>query len=903
MKKFAIILIVILTSGLKLYSQTEYNTYVVSFWFARNTTYVSPLKLDGFSVTISGDKISLPDGVNSNKSVYYIRDYPGTFPPASEKVYLNGSIERWYNSSLQTRKTYTNESIDYLGTENDFFFPGYGCYLEMHYYGYTLKKPQLADGSYTGAHCKSDTIGIKYTSLTQYKNYNLYVGVKNADGTFTWNSSATKSITNGNADPATGIISFSYADFAGSTTSNMYGKKFYLAAKGGNLTPAAYPTAQPLGEETGPFIFYPPFPDPTVTPTSPTCKGYTDAAIRLDFSTDSVSRYDFSISKLVKKADPADDCNSTYGAGGVGTPSDNNYCFTGEGASISGTTSNSYIIINNDALGDDPSKNNGTGLKGYFGAGDYEITAELKSKYGLSCVFYKIVNIPEAPELVLDTAYAKNNYTWGDSIYQVRGYGASDTIVIKAGGGHVPYNYSVDNGTTYSASTNNTTYLYTGVTAGSYTVRITDAHLCAAQNNKTIPITVKQPATLSITGFVTDTVSCHTSNIGTHDDGTIQFGIKGGIGPYDISLQTASNIVSPQDDNNVVLDGLSSGNYKIIVKDKYISGWDSSINLTSYTQLGFNSMTASDKHWPNCIGGSDGYIKVSGYGGKPFSATNYKFGVINSSDTTWADADSITSLNALQPYTIVIKDQLGCEDTVMNIVVPQNPDPLRIILTDTISPTCYTYSDGKAIFTGTNGWPFSYGYVFTLKDITTQDETQQNAYTAQFGDLPKGMYQITIKDKYDCEINDYYRDTISLSEPLQITIATSSTQVSRKGLYNGRIQAVLSGGNQKYRYEWYSGLSALSDSLIKSGTTKDTAFIDQLGTGDYLLRVQDTCGCNNGQGEDAWLEWETHISEPTLALGFTVTEHKDITCNGMSDGRFIVEGYGGWGNNYRYGLV
>lgn len=644
------------------------------------------------------------------------------------------------------------------------------------------------------------------------------------------------------------------------------------------------------------------FPPPTVSANPPSCKGYFDASVTLGFNVDDVTRYNFSISKLVKKANSTDKCSETNGAGGVGNPSDDNYCFTGEGASISGIMSNSSITIDNNALLDDGTKPNGTGLKDHFGAGDYEITAELKPSYGISCIFTTIISIPEAPELILNSASPKNSYTWDGKTYQIKGYGDTDAIEINLSGGHPPYRYSVDNGTTYSIATNNTTYLYNDVYAGNHTVRITDAHNCKSQGDKTIPIQMEQPDTITIKGFEVDSVSCHINNAGVHDDGRIQFEIKGGIGPYNITLNTLSNTGSNPAGNFAQLEDLQVNSYNVIVRDRYITSWDSIVNVPSHSQLGFKSITDTALHWPNCIGGSDGYINLGGYGGKFFNEPNYQFGILNTSDTSWSSNNTILNLDALHPYSLVIKDQLGCNSRVDNIIIPQNPNPLKSTLNQITPPLCYTFSDGKAQFTGSNGRPFSSGYDFALRNIGTHDEYTYRAFTHQFEGLKKGIYEISIKDQYDCVINNYYRDTIEIGEPDQIDIQTTTTQVSRKGLHNGSIHADLSGGNNSYEYQWYKGLAAISDSLIKSGTTDNSTLIDNLSVGDYLLQVKDINGCNNGQGDEAWFEWTTHISEPAKALSFTVKELKNVSCKGLENGRLVVEGTGGWGNNYRYGL-
>jgi hypothetical protein len=908
MKKILLILLFI-PLVISSYAQNNYVQYKLGLWFERNTSYVAPLKLEGFSVVISNDTIKLPDGINTNSFMYYIKSYPGYMP---QKIKIKGKLYRYMSGDNNPKETYSAnyDTIMYYGNPYKSFFSGGACDFRVDYYPWGLTAPVL-DKSYTAYQCINDYINIKYTDLAPNMYYSIFVGTKKANGTYNWGTSHIKYIYNENSSPISGSFSIAYSNLGpADSLKNWIGKELYFAAKGGNELSTYnyyqyyYEKDLPMGEPIGPFVFYPPFPAPKITPISPSCKDSTDASVRLDFSTDSVSRYDFSIFKLVKKSNASDPCTVSPSAGNVDSPSDPMYCFDGRGASISGTSSNSTILINDSVLGN--SKYFGSGLKNQFGAGDYELYIELKAKYGISCVFDTIFNIPDAPELILKSANAKNNYiSWDDASFQIRGYGATDTIAIELSGGHPPYRYSLNNGTAYSDTIRDTTNNYTDVAAGSYTVRVTDAHDCKAQGNKTIPIVMSQPDSITISGLVVDSVSCHSNNLGNdgrHSDGNIQFSVKGGIGPYNITVENEPYLGTSDNEGDVLLPGFAAKSYKVTVNDKYISARDSTITVPSHKQLQFNPIPDSKKYWPPCIGGNNGSLKVSGNGGKPFADNPYKFGVIGVTDTTWADKDSIIDLEALVSYKIVVKDRLSCH-AVQNITIPQNPNPLKIVLVDTIPPVCNTYDNGKASFTGINGLPFAKGYNFSLTNVVNPEDNQEKtAVTAQFDGLIKGKYEITIKDSNDCAINNYYRDTIFISEPEQIVIKDSVRQVSRKGLHNGYIQATFSGGNKKYWVEWYRGLPALNDSLIKADTTSNVTFIDNIGVGDYLLRVADTCGCNNGEGKGAWLEWETHISEPTQDLGFTVTEYKNVTCKGLSNGRLIIEGKGGWGNNYRYGL-
>jgi hypothetical protein len=660
------------------------------------------------------------------------------------------------------------------------------------------------------------------------------------------------------------------------------------------------------GELSSSVYFVPAFPNPSVYPEPPTCNGFHDAGLDIYFNTSNYNNYVFSISKLIPKTGGS--CSNTYGAGGVGDPIDPGYCFTGEGASIicsSADIASGHIIIDNSKLYNG-TKDNGSGLTGQFGAGFYELSAEAVDTG--SCVFKKIIGINETPELVLRAATPENSYVWNGETFNINGYGGADAIAISLTGGTHPYRYWVGNNLVFYG--NDTSFLYPGVIAGHYVVSIADAYNCPVTNNNQT-VDMKQPDPISIVAVAHDTISCHADNSGTHDDGSIQLQIHGGIGPYNVTTNPSVNSVFSNLDNNMNLTGFSALPYSLTIRDKYISQKDFPVTLTSRPRLGLNPIAELDKTWPPCIEGEGGTVKVSGYGGSPYeSHGRYKFVVESITDTVKADTAVLENLKAIT-YNILIRDKRGCGDTTNNVKIPQNPRPLQLVLVDTIPPVCYNYNDGKADFTHRNGVSLNadtsiHQFNYVLNNLPGTLEYSQSHLacdTGKFDQIRRGWYRIEISDSDDCTINYAYSDTIFLSQPDPIGIKTMVHYASMKGAKDGRLKATFSGGNKKYKFEWYKIISAAADSFIASGITIDTTSISGLVRGDYLLRVQDTCGCSNGQGEtNAWLEWVCTIREPEQALGFTLLERKNASCSGLSDGRIVIDGIGGWGNMYRYGL-
>jgi hypothetical protein len=641
------------------------------------------------------------------------------------------------------------------------------------------------------------------------------------------------------------------------------------------------------------------FPNPAITYQQPSCKGGNDSKIFLNFpEVDNINNYILSITKLVKKVNS--NCVSSYAESLSSSEDYLEYCHGNTGDVIG--ENNTTITITKDNI-----DNNFLLI-----AGKYEIKAV--AAMPISCIFTDTFTIPEPDSLQLLSAASPVNYIWNDT-FQIQGYGAKGSININLKGGTPPYKYSINNGASYIDNINTQTYTYPGIGASYDTIKVTDAHNCPTKFNKVIPVRMRAPDPVNIESVSYDTVSCHKDDYGgTTNNGGLHFHITGGIGPYNVSLNSAANIVSPADDNYVdLLETLTADPYNIIVHDLYISGNSLMVNIPSQNPLLINPIPESDKTWPDCIGGKNGSATVSGQGGEPFeSGGAYKFVIEGMSDTIQGDKSVLINLEAVT-YNVRIKDKLGCVGRLENITIPQNPNPLHVVLTDTVHPTCFTYNDGTADFTHKNGVSLNadtsihqFNYSLTNLDGTPEySQSHSEVDTGKFDQIKKGWYRIEISDKYQCPINYAYSDTIFISEPDQIKIETK-VKPSRKGQHNGSIWFKFTGGSKNYIYQWYKKMNAEADSLVAQGTTRDSASITGLGIGDYQLQVSDTCFCTNGHGESDNSPWLVSgpftVSEPDKALSFTVLEHKNVSCNGLSDGSLVIESTGGWGNNFLYGL-
>jgi len=201
-------------------------------------------------------------------------------------------------------------------------------------------------------------------------------------------------------------------------------------------------------------------------------------------------------------------------------------------------------------------------------------------------------------------------------------------------GGTAPYTYAWNGGATSTNVTN------TSLSAGTYTVNVTDANGCMVNSSGTVTIT--QPAAVTALSFVNnDASACANSGSATVTPG-------GGNTPYTYSW-TGGN-------TNATATGLSIGSYTVTVIDDNGCSASSSITITQPTALGVTSNSVNDNSKGACNGQAT--ANVSG-GTAPYT---YKWSPGGGTNDTINGKCS-------GHYCCVVKDNLGCKDSTCVTIV------------------------------------------------------------------------------------------------------------------------------------------------------------------------------------------------------------------------------------------
>jgi gliding motility-associated-like protein len=197
-------------------------------------------------------------------------------------------------------------------------------------------------------------------------------------------------------------------------------------------------------------------------------------------------------------------------------------------------------------------------------------------------------------------------------------------------GGTGPYTYS------WNSVPVQTTPTASEVSAGSYTVIVTDANGCTATNS----VMISQPPTDLVISITQENILCSG---GTTGKATAT--VTGGLEPYDFSWNT-----TPVQTKETATD-LSSGTYTITVTDSYGCIRTRSVNITEPQPLNIQSSVTP----ASCPDSKDGSLILT------ITSTTGPFNVL------WSDGFTGQNRSELEPgtYNAVITDKNNCREAIV----------------------------------------------------------------------------------------------------------------------------------------------------------------------------------------------------------------------------------------------
>ncbi len=320
---------------------------------------------------------------------------------------------------------------------------------------------------------------------------------------------------------------------------------------------------------------------------------------------------------------------------------------------------------------------------------------------------------------------------------------ATGRISVAVSGGTAPYTYEWNNDETGPVINN--------LTAGDYTVTVTDANDCSV----VATYTVSEPPAIAITGEV-ESIDCFGD-----DNGSIDITVTGGTAPYAYRWSNNQNVPD--------IGGLDADDYTVTVTDANGCTATATFTVEEPTEIDIAATPTN----VSCFGGSDGSIAVTVSGGTP----PYSYDWDNDDDEE--DLDGLTA----GTYVLVVTDANGCQESI-TVVVAQ---PTAINVTGAVTDVaCLGEMTGSIDLTVTGGTP---GYTYLWDSGQT---------TADIDGLGAGEYCVTVTDANDCTAEECF----TVGSNAAISITGVATPADCNGEDSGSVDISVTGGDGPYTYTW-----------------------------------------------------------------------------------------------------
>lgn len=472
---------------------------------------------------------------------------------------------------------------------------------------------------------------------------------------------------------------------------------------------------------------------------------------------------------------------------------------------------------------------NGLGSAGY--------TVEVQDANSLTCVVNGNTNVGLASNFDISPVSVVTDVSCGA--------GANDgEIAVTVINGATDYTYDLTGPVNQNQVTALQNYTFTGLTAGSYNVSVTDNSGCVVNETN---ISVNSATAMTIDNILPVDATCNGLA-----DGSFEIFVTGGAPTVTYSADGGATF-----QNGAVFTGLAANNYAIQVLDGVGCILNGATVIGEPIPLSIDNIVVDNDVL--CNGGVNGQVTVTSSGGNGLYTYSIDGGATSQASNIF------TGLSA-NNYTVTLLEGVNCT-TITNgdfsIVEPNALSIDNIAVTDV---TCNGLTDGAIVVTASGGTP---NLLYSIDGGATQ-------ITTTFNNLGVGTFTLELTDGNGCPtITEDF--TIIESAPLSVALGNDTTICDGT---TGDLCAIVTGGTAPYSYYW-NGVT------IISGPDCLPANI----AGTYTLEIEDANGCTS-------INMATQ--DVTLFPALTVTVGADEIICPDGNAPLFAEAAGGNGGPYVY---
>ena len=463
------------------------------------------------------------------------------------------------------------------------------------------------------------------------------------------------------------------------------------------------------------------------------------------------------------------------------------------------------------------------------------------------------INAPEAPISAVVTE--ESNVSCDND---------SGSILVTPADGKGPYTITIDDGAGQRATqTVHGAYLFSGLSAGAFTITVTDSFGCLYTHNAVIDLVRPAPIVANISPDVT--LECY----GDTDGEVFATIVSGGFGTpkyqlnvWDPTGTVIMNTSAPQwgSPNSHRFTNLPAGIYSISITDEANCGTE-----TAKTQILDPSDVVGSLVRTQALGcNRDAELLLTASGG----TGPYEYSVDGITYLPMSGGNTHTFAVTAGTYRYYVRDQFGCGNVLSNEIKETAIVPLTVEL-DMSAAMINCNGDHTAILIAkANGGLGNYSYeLFTDAALTNSIAGPQTS--GRFNNLVAGEYYVRVISD-DCTV---VSNVARITEPTPITVTSDQTEVSCNGANDGSITVNMTGGSGGYQY-------AISPRLDKFDTVN---IFTGLAPGNYTVIAQDKNGC--------FEKLDFTIRQPEILMA--TAERTPEICIGSEDGTIDVTITGG----------
>jgi gliding motility-associated-like protein len=413
------------------------------------------------------------------------------------------------------------------------------------------------------------------------------------------------------------------------------------------------------------------------------------------------------------------------------------------------------------------------------------------------------------------------------------------SISVSTSGGTAPYTYIWTNGGGSNEDLSN-------VSAGSYTLTVTDINACSDQITQIL---------IEPTAVVVNLQGINISCFGG-SDGAISAAVSGGVNPYTYAWIGPNGFTASTQD----ITALSAGTYTLLTTDSNSCINTQTLTIAQPAAVVMNFLGVD----VNCFGGNDGSLTVNVQtgGAGPFQ---YQWSASANSQTGFTAVGLVSGA-----YTVTITDNNGCI-YVDSASITQPLTPLTLLVNGT-DITCAGLNNGIALAVAQGGTP---GYSYLWNDAQAQA-------TNPAINLPSNTYQVTVTDANGCSA----ADTTFINEPNPINVVITSDSVNCWGAASGSINVFASGGSgvgYVFSIDGGANFQSSQDFLNLPAGVYNEIVVQDLGSSDLCLSATNVTTVF----EQPYFSFEVSPSDTSLQLEETVTLNLEVTSSSYGNSSIV----------------